>query len=833
MSTGLSPFFVGPMKEGLVKATDPFFLPNDAYEVLFNCYVWRDRLRRRPGTRFLVGAVDEDFQNALGLFLLSRLRLSRFIGEAQTVSGSGDTQAVLSFREQMTDAMGNTAALSPIGFGSPYLGQLFSVGNVLFALREPPPGETTSDALVTTTDDSQTSATLRLDMGANTIQISGAPPSTRVYWYPSTPCLSLQRQLRISPTSQGDVGPSPIRLIAFDRNFAYRLSTDAGAAWNSAIDRYDTDESPNDAHMPWRGGDLNQASTENFLAGTNREDRRVSLWIVNNNAADGIRILYPQSESANILYRRKPALRELEPQTRLSTARVIKSFKNRLLVFNTVEVLPDGSERRFPSRVRWSATSTLLTQEVDLQPSVTPLDPLAWYHDRPGLGGFRDLSLEEEIVAVEEIKDRIIIFCLRSTWEMVRISTFTPIASANTGRTLTPFAFNLLNNELGAASTFSVVGFDKFSVVLGERGIHACDGASVKRMDVKLLERIFRFRTERSLTQRVVGAKDYNLEMVYWSYPAAGSLLGATAQYSPTPNRILAYNYRNDTWAQFTESWTSISSTQQDRNEFTWAEIPYPTWTDWCRPWEGDLTSQPAIMAGNQQGMTFFVDPDSSVSAPSLLVSDIVSTGAEVRIVCPNHNLEREAYVRLSGFQGDDFDKNGVFQVVRLVDSNHFVLDRDFTPLAGPYTGRVLVHRMEIPEIITKQFSLFADKGIQMRVVYVDWLFQKTPMGRVLVETMVESDNFPIVPGVSLGANSSELGTTTLLTSVGDNEVRLGEPPPGRKIWRRFHLYSQGPFVQFRITLGPRQIKSQNIFASDFVLFAFVLYAKPEGRIIG
>src|ERR1700679_2374393 len=51
----LDRFYIGPYDtdSGLQTDVKPFFLPNKAFSELNNCYVWRDRVRKRFGTRWL------------------------------------------------------------------------------------------------------------------------------------------------------------------------------------------------------------------------------------------------------------------------------------------------------------------------------------------------------------------------------------------------------------------------------------------------------------------------------------------------------------------------------------------------------------------------------------------------------------------------------------------------------------------------------------------------------------------------------------------------------------------------------------------------------------
>ena len=47
------PIQIAAFKDGMIKNTQDFLLPNDGYVNLENAYIWRDRIKRKQGTEFL------------------------------------------------------------------------------------------------------------------------------------------------------------------------------------------------------------------------------------------------------------------------------------------------------------------------------------------------------------------------------------------------------------------------------------------------------------------------------------------------------------------------------------------------------------------------------------------------------------------------------------------------------------------------------------------------------------------------------------------------------------------------------------------------------------
>src|SRR6185295_15436244 len=139
----------------------------------------------------------------------------------------------------------------------------------------------------------------------------------------------------------------------------------------------------------------------------------------------------------------------------IETTRIILPFHDRLIFLNTVEKIA-GTNRSFVNRVRFSQNGS-------------PVQVDAWREDIPGKGGFLDAPTKEDIVTAQFLKDRLIVYFERSTWELVY-----------TGNEILPFRWQQINSELGAASTFSVVPFDKVALGIGTVGVHACNGANVE-----------------------------------------------------------------------------------------------------------------------------------------------------------------------------------------------------------------------------------------------------------------------------------------------------------------------------------------------------------------
>ena len=721
----LKSYLIAPFNAGLEKNQESWLIPEDAFEILTNAYVWRGRIRKRFGTSF-VGTTE----------LNSRLRMN--IG---TTDGSGDLPAT---------------TVPGIKFN---IGQMFSIGSVVFSV--------TQDGAMLSTG----TATGTFNTTTGSVEITGLNenPTTTVYYYPADPVMGLLMRELEAINAEGT--------IAFDTQFSYVRS---GGAW----ERLGTTGS---GTALWSGTNSDFFWNINYRADN---PYQTNFYVVNYTPADNIRFIRTdQTEWTNLI----PQLNTGNTR-RLMTAKILIGFKDRLLALNTIE-LEGGGNRTFQNRARWSQNG---------DPTVAAT---SWLDDTPGRGGYVDCPSEEAIIGAQFIKDQLVVYLERSTWELVY-----------TGDATLPFKWTQLNNELGVESTFSVVGFDKAAVGVGNVGIHTSNGVNVERIDKQIPDEVFNIHNGNSGPKRVYGIRDFFRELVYWTYPSA---LG-----DPTfPTKILVWNYQNNTWAFFEESLTCFGFIQKD-SDLTWATVgaKYPTWGAWNASW-GTPQGQsqfPNIVAGNQQGYTFLIEADRSSNAQSLYITDMKSN----QLTVINHNLATGDYVLVEGVQGINEAATINGTIYQITNESANVLTFQGQTFTGTYTGGGKLTRVSNFNITSKQWNPGTTIGQQFTMAYIDFLLNRTTGGEVSVDYLIDNtgDVYP-------GTNAAILGSNVLYTRAEDNKtLQAGQS----RIWHRYFLQSQAQFLQIKIFLSDAQMKDPVISRdSNVQINALILYLKPQGRIIG
>jgi hypothetical protein len=584
--------------------------------------------------------------------------------------------------------------------------------------------------------------------------------------------------------------------VVFDTKYSYFYNSSTGYWENFG------GSSPTGAYV-WTGTDINFFWSVNYR-GTNAYD--TYLYVTNNNFNDNFRYLPQGSTTWSTL---RPVITTAGASDYLETALCIVNFKNRMLAFNTYESI-GGSGQNYPNRLRASA--------ADLSPS----DGANGWLITNG-GSFIDAPTSQAIVTVQKLKDRLIVYFEASTWEIV----YTGVKKA-------PFRWQQINAELGVESTFSIVPFDEVVLGVGNVGIHACDGVNVRRIDQKIISYVFSIHNGNDGVNRVYGIRDYYRQMVYWSVPSA--------EMNPTyPNKILAYNYQNASWAEFTDSITCFGYYQNNSDDRTWANADeyYDNWADagfdtWASP--RFQSSFPDILFGNQQGMVMVLDAQGVNLKPNLNITNMDSVSQEITIV--NHNLNVGEYVRIEDATGVTDLNDVIVQVFHVVDPNTVQVDSLFS---GTYTGLGLVRRIPQPHLLTKRFNPGTKGGTRFRIPYIDLYLATTSDGQISVDILTDGNpNFSLWKSAKAGVLLGSVAGTPD-DPPGDNdpakvvytspENTIQDQSVQDTIWHRWFAQTQGQQLQVRITLSDAQMRSWAIVSSPIRLEAMLVYAEQTGRL--
>lgn len=749
---GYSPIKIAGMKSGLVQEREEFILPNDAYPVLENAFVWRERIKRKQGYK-----------------LLGRLRRVLSLEPLGNIfSGAGPFPAIVEFN--IFTALGIDVTepdaqieleTAVITIGAP-VNQTLTDNSGNGTLTVAPAGNITA-------------ASLNYSTGVLTVTFSGAAFGPTIAftgnYFPGIPVMGLRsRELNNVNNEQ---------LVAFDQKYAYIYS----GGWQEFI-----------PGTTWTGNDSDFFWSTNYWVNASNS----KLFWVTNNANDPIR--YTDGTTWTNF---APVINAVGDV--LNQCLCILPFRSRLVVFNTNE---GPTTVDFPQRIRWAAIGN-------------PLTATSWRDDIPGQGGFLDIPTSESIISVGFVRDNLVIYCERSTWQL-----------RYTGRSIAPFQIEKVNSELGAESTFSAVQFDTSLVGIGDKGVVECDSFKSERIDIKIPDLVFDFDNDNNGTKRIHGIRDFQQRIAYWTYPykpdeQTGNLF---------PDRRLVYNYENDSWAIFTDSLTCLG-TYQAQQSIKWRDAKWP-WSQANYPWLNRPSLFPSIVGGNQQGFVEFLDYKVSNDV-SLFIKNITGNDPNVTTLeVPNHNLQTGQVVKINDIPtGTAFDNlnDQIFGVVRVDFDNIQIWIYD--PLTGQFstpqidaTGQTYIGGGQISirdgfSIVSKKFN-FMDEGQNIQIGFIDILMDSTDNGAITLNMYLDYNRDSPVNRLPQNINPSTSLPDTFFNS--NVPTTLNGGLDGSKVWQRVFCNVRGAFLTLEWTLSNAQLIGIEQ-ESDVQIDAQILWARKAG----
>lgn len=500
-------------------------------------------------------------------------------------------------------------------------------------------------------------------------------------------------------------------------------------------------------------------------------------------------------------------------------ARMIRSFKDRLVFFGPVVQASSGGSIYLQDTIVYSQNGTAFyTASFTGDPSLpnTVFYPIlvptnqtatvnAYWADQTGFGGFITAGVDEPICTTSSNEDVIIVgFDGRQT-QMVY-----------TGNDIVPFNLFTINSEYGSSSTFSSINMDKGVITRGNKGFISTGQTEAARIDLEIPDEVFQIRLTENGSERVTAQRDFLNEWIYFTYPA-NYTGGDTDKF---PNQTLQYNYRDNSWAIFRESYTTYGQFRKATG-FTWATVGnvYNPWTAWNEAWNAGASTleQREVIGGNSQGFVLTRD-DGTSEGNSLFIKNIVAD----LVTSPGHTLNQGDFIVIFGAIGTVAQYiNGKTFSVNINDEDTFTLNPP--PLgSGTYSGNGEFKRLYVPMIQTKQFPASWAMAKKTRLGVQQYLLTTTQSSQIQLLIYLSQNNqssyndSPIVPDLN-SVNNSLLYSTTLYTCP--ESTNLGLTPANvnlqmptaiqqQQTWHRMNTSLIGDTIQIGFTMSDSQMRS-------------------------
>ncbi len=594
---GYSPLKITGMQTGLVQQREEFILPDDAYPNLQNAYVWRERILRKKGYELLG-------------------RLQRSIAVANVLDGAGQINLIVAF------GLGPNASIVPGSLS-------ITIGPRTYT------DPSMNGNIIRTASGTTVFGTINYSTGLITIAIAaGLAFAGTVQYYPGLPVMGIRTRELTSNSNDETVFFDQVYAYVYDQALVSFKEFIPGTTWNAS-------------NQPVSGTDFfwstNYWVSSLTLPGTaipffSAPVNRKLFWVTNNTGAQGatadpIRI----TDGSTWVDFVPPNFGQIDaaipnPNFLVGCLSLLP-FRGRMLAFNTYEGASLAQGINYSNRIRWSTIGNPF-----IPFSAGPPARGSWRDDIRGQGGFLDIPTSEDIVSVGFVRDNLVIYCERSTWQL-----------RYTGRSIAPFQIEKVNSELGGEGPFSAVQFDTSLVGIGDKGIVECDSYKSERIDIKIPDFVFEFQNENNGPYRVHGVRNFINRLAFWTVPLADQYQETLATADKIfPNTRLVYNYENDSWAIFNDSLTAMG-TYQPQSSRTWLNTKIP-WIRCDFSWIGSTTKGvPSIVGGNQQGFIEYLD-ELTTNDVSLYISAITpNTTTPTVITSPNHNMNTGFVIEISG----------------------------------------------------------------------------------------------------------------------------------------------------------------------------------------
>jgi len=754
------PIKIAGMSTGLIQSREEFILPNDAYPVLQNAFVWRERIKRKKGC------------NQLGR--LTRLFSTATDGLAIDGSGNGNVWTALGISTP------TNLSILPGGVQIGYNSNQYSDPMKNGVLVGTPTG-TGSINYITG------------DVHFN----PGVPAGTinSIYIASNLPvCGILTREIDSQNNEE---------TIFFDSKYSYKYSSGNFIEYISGA-----------GSKTWNGADYQLFWGTNYWVNASN----VKLfWVTNFNITESTRdpIRYTDGSTWTDFAPTIDASSNV-----LAQCLALLPFRGRLLAFNTFEgpSLTDPSTIQYRQRIRWSAIGSPLTSN-------------SWRDDIRGNGGFLDIPTNQDIISVGVVRDNLVIYCERSTWQL-----------RYTGRSIAPFQIERVNAELGTESTFSAVQFDTSLVGFGDKAIVECDSFKSAPIDIKIPDLVFSIENQNHGNDRVVGIRDFQQRIAYWMYPITSDDYVKDGYIPKYPNRRLVYNYENDSWAIFNDSFTYFGNFQ-DQGARSWVQSNF-SWASSNFKWATSPALFPLIVAGNQQGFILVLDQKVK-NDPTLYISAISSGTSNITVITStDHNLASSAnqipadgqVVQLVNMSGDYAYLNNAVVGISRINANTFSIysysmdTQSFSePVlfqSGTYNGSGMMLVRDGFVIQSKKFN-FLEEGNTIQLGYIDVLANNTSDGAITMNVYADYNDSQPINTYPENANDVTDSPDEFFNSVIPTSVSINRG--STKNWQRIYCPTRASFLTTEFTLSNAQlngIEQEN----DVQIDCQIMWVRRAGR---
>lgn len=268
----------------------------------------------------------------------------------------------------------------------------------------------------------------------------------------------------------------------------------------------------------------------------------------------------------------------------IKTCLDIKIYKNRLLLIRPTLV----------------GSNTPEAQSIRFSRQFIPQDLVS---DSAGHGGNEVAPTGDWIMSSQFVRDIINVFFLNSTWIFI-----------STNSDFSPFRWTKINSSKSTQAPYGSIAYDTECTSMGNKGLIISNGVSVNRYDESIIDQYLDI--EPKSFGQCYGQRYDLYQQALMLYPDVSDASGSNFQ--TTSSRILVFNFLEKTWSIYKLP-LSCLGLGQTTSDATWANFdpvtgiePFAgqTWEEWDKAWNSylSLADQPALLGGGLDGFVYELD---------------------------------------------------------------------------------------------------------------------------------------------------------------------------------------------------------------------------------
>lgn len=227
------------------------------------------------------------------------------------------------------------------------------------------------------------------------------------------------------------------------------------------------------------------------------------------------------------------------------------------------------------------------------------------------------------IMSDEFLRNDLIVFFSRSTWKFRFTGSFSD-----------PFRWDKLNVSKRTNCQYASVPYDERCTALGAFGHIACDGNSVQRYDVPIIDYYETIISSMWFGQTFSQRYD-NLQQTWMLYVSNGTANPVVGTGAPGSDSALIYNFLENSWATYTfiQPMTCLG-TFLTSSGVTWQQL-MQYWQDTTVAWNsyGGQALAPQLLGGDVNGNVYIMDnPLAVTDFSSLVTGEVIAVGDGVTV---------------------------------------------------------------------------------------------------------------------------------------------------------------------------------------------------------